>query len=437
MKNSIILLAIVSLLVFSCKDKDTEIPEKDGTENNGGNDNKEPDGGKEPDGNEDGDKNPDEGIETQITRTVKFSFSIFTDSPVPLTEEGEDMKPQLPEFKTSFAEGDQVGVCIVNGDNIIQANIPFSFTEGKIEGKHQITIIKEKPVKYYAYYPYNAGFNVDDYEVTDPQFMFATVESTTEGEMVEETVDFKLEHQYSIFELDLDEYYSEIATVTLNGITNSLSLSSKEIVESGKGDVDMICVDIAKRIFRALLPSQNFVNNQKIASVKDGNFFEVINATKDLTLEGGKICGLNINKVVEGNLVKNGNFEKGLESWTSLENGGCSIDEDNEALKGCKSVKISADAGHWPGVKQEVVVEGGAKYELKAFGVCTVDNNYLKIDILNDKSPINGTTINFETTSEFKSVQFKIPEGVTKIFVRAVANNASGKVDEISLVKIE
>lgn len=132
--------------------------------------------------------------------------------------------------KTTFEKGDRMGIYAVNADKVILSNVPLTYSEGGTWTTENQKIYYYENADYIAYFPYNADVkNVasatadltlsqtvqtaikeagdarletidQSTDFNDADLMIGVVSSVTAGT---QTLDFTLEHQYSMIEFVL------------------------------------------------------------------------------------------------------------------------------------------------------------------------------------------------------------------------------------------
>lgn len=215
-------------------------------------------------------------------------------------------------YETTFAEDDEVGIFVYNGEKLVTANAHYKLTDGKWVAQGE-GIYAEEGVSYsyYAYYPYNAdatdAASVSLSVATDQtagytgsDALMAKNESVAAGTT---TVDLSYSHAFAMVQVTLTgTQAAKDATVTLQNIypTAALNLKTGEAGEASGtlGTVAMkACstnTDAAPFSYRAIVPAQTIAANNGILVITSGENKYKFTYTANVPYESGKLRQYNV-----------------------------------------------------------------------------------------------------------------------------------------------
>lgn len=215
-------------------------------------------------------------------------------------------------YATTFAEGDEVGIFVYNGEKLVTPNAHYKLTDGKWVAQGE-GIYAEEGVSYsyYAYYPYSAdatdATSVSLSVATDQtagytgsDALMAKNESVAAGTT---TVDLSYSHAFAMVQVTLTgTQAAKDATVTLQNIypTAALNLKTGEAGEASGtlGTVAMkACstnTDAAPFSYRAIVPAQTIAANNGILVITSGENKYKFTYTANVPYESGKLRQYNV-----------------------------------------------------------------------------------------------------------------------------------------------
>lgn len=215
-------------------------------------------------------------------------------------------------YETTFAEGDEVGIFVYNGETLVTENAHYKLKDGKWVAQGE-GIYAEEGVSYsyYAYYPYSAdatdATSVSLSVATDQtagytgsDALMAKNESVAAGTT---TVDLSYSHAFALVQVTLTgTQAAKDATVTLQNIypTAALNLKTGEAGEASGtlGTVAMkACstnTDAAPFSYRAIVPAQTIAANNGILTITSGENKYKFTYTANVPYESGKLRQYNV-----------------------------------------------------------------------------------------------------------------------------------------------
>lgn len=215
-------------------------------------------------------------------------------------------------YETTFAEGDEVGIFVYNGETLVTANAHYKLTDGKWVAQGEGIYAEEGiSYSYYAYYPYSA----DATDVTSVSLSVATDQTAgytgsdalmAKNESVAAgttTVDLSYIHAFAMVQVTLTgTQAAKDATVTLQNIypTAALNLKTGEAGEASGtlGTVAMkACstnTDAAPFSYRAIVPAQTIAANNGILVITSGENKYKFTYTANVPYESGKLRQYNV-----------------------------------------------------------------------------------------------------------------------------------------------
>lgn len=241
-------------------------------------------------------------------------------------------------YETTFAEGDEVGIFVYNGETLVTANAHYKLTNGKWVAQGE-GIYAEEGVSYsyYAYYPYSAdatdATSVSLSVATDQtagytgsDALMAKNESVAAGTT---TVDLSYIHAFAMVQVTLTgTQAAKDATVTLQNIypTAALNLKTGKAGEASGtlGTVAMkACstnTDAAPFSYRAIVPAQTIKANEGILMTVSGGKNYKFTYTVDVPYVSGKLRQYNVTlgEKPAGTTIEIG--EGTIANWTDADN---------------------------------------------------------------------------------------------------------------------
>lgn len=208
-------------------------------------------------------------------------------------------------YETTFAEGDEVGIFVYNGETLVTPNAHYKLTDGKWVAQGEGIYAEEGiSYSYYAYYPYNAdatdAASVSLSVATDQtagytgsDALMAKNESVAAGTT---TVDLSYIHAFALVQVTLKgDQVTKGSTVTLQNIypTASLNLKTGEAGDASGalGTVimkDCSAADATTYSYRAIVPAQTITTGNAILTISgDKNYKFTYN--KNVPYESGKL----------------------------------------------------------------------------------------------------------------------------------------------------
>ena len=208
-------------------------------------------------------------------------------------------------YETTFAEDDEVGIFVYNGETLVTANAHYKLTDGKWVAQGE-GIYAEEGVSYsyYAYYPYNAdateAASVSLSVATDQtagytgsDALMAKNESVAAGTT---TVDLSYIHAFALVQVTLKgDQATKGSTVTLQNIypTASLNLKTGEAGDASGalGTVamkDCSAADATTYSYRAIVPAQTITTGNAILTISGDKNYK-FTYSKDVPYESGKL----------------------------------------------------------------------------------------------------------------------------------------------------
>ena len=264
-------------------------------------------------------------------------------------------------YETTFAEGDEVGIFVYNGETLVTANAHYKLTDGKWVAQGE-GIYAEEGVSYsyYAYYPYSAdatdATSVSLSVATDQtagytgsDALMAKNESVAAGTT---TVDLTYSHAFALVQVTLKgDQVSKGSTVTLQNIypTAKLNLKGSSIgaAEGAQGTVamkDCSAADATTYSYRAIVPAQTISAGYAILTISSGDKNYKFTYSKDVPYESGTVRQYDVTLGEQtGTSITIGN--QPIDNWqegTAVEGGEGTIDEIITPVDAI-SVPITAD----------------------------------------------------------------------------------------------
>ena len=215
-------------------------------------------------------------------------------------------------YETTFAEGDEVGIFVYNGERLVTANAHYKLTGGKWVAQGEGIYAEEGiSYSYYAYYPYSA----DATDVTSVSLSVATDQTAgytgsdalmAKNESVAAgttTVDLSYSHAFALVQVTLKgDQATKGSTVTLQNIypTAKLNLKAGTIgtADGTQGTVAMkACstnTDAAPFNYRAIVPAQKIAQGDAILIISSNGKNYKFTWSKEVSYESAKMRQYNV-----------------------------------------------------------------------------------------------------------------------------------------------
>lgn len=316
-------------------------------------------------------------------------------------------------YETTFAEGDEVGIFVYNGETLVTANAHYKLTDGKWVAQGE-GIYAEEGVSYsyYAYYPYNAdatdAASVSLSVATDQtagytgsDALMAKNESVAAGTT---TVDLSYIHAFALVQVTLKgDQATKGSTVTLQNIypTASLNLKTGEAGDASGalGTVamkDCSAADATTYSYRAIVPAQTITTGNAILTISGDKNYK-FTYSKEVSYESGKLRQYDVTLGdPSGTSITIGN--QTITNWqdgTPIEGGEGSVSEE---LSPITSFAI-------PAITSETTAYIGNKYSTSNYLSMTEDGWFTRYD------ESYGAKVTFENGQ----VKLKMPESAQQV----------------------
>ena len=248
-------------------------------------------------------------------------------------------------YETAFAEGDEVGIFVYNGEKLVTANAHYKLIEGKWVAQGE-GIYAEDGISYsyYAYYPYSAdasdATSVSLSVATDQtagytgsDALMAKNESVAAGTT---TVDLSYSHAFALVQVTLKgDQATKGSTVTLQNIFPTVKLNLKAgtigTADGTQGTVamkDCSAADATTYSYRAIVPAQTITTGNAILTISGEKNYK-FTYSKDVPYESGKLRQFDVTLgAPTGNSITIGN--QAITDWqngTAIEGGQGDVEE--------------------------------------------------------------------------------------------------------------